>query len=317
MNKVCYGCGIKLQSTDPSIEGYIPFEKMEHCNYCKRCFRLIHYGEAPKSDRPKSTREIINAVNKHAKFVVFMVDFVNIYDSIMDIYANVEVPKVLVVSKADIIPKNISFDTIKMYLRDVYKVKEEIIFTSNLSTNALIKELYNKSEVYFMGLTNVGKSSLINAMLAKMNAKATPLTTSHTMNTTLEFLRVKVGKQVFIDSPGFVDLAYEGDNKTKIDREIKPITYQNKDRRTYKIGDVFTISIMGGTNVVFYFSNNLKLDRFYKKEVHGKKIKIAGREDLVISGLGFIKFTSEAWVEVSSEVAEYTHIRTSLVGGTR
>ena len=41
MNKICYGCGCKLQNTDKEKIGYTP---KEDSNYCQRCFRLMHYG---------------------------------------------------------------------------------------------------------------------------------------------------------------------------------------------------------------------------------------------------------------------------------
>ena len=44
MNKICFGCGIKLQSTDKEKLGYVPEKKLESSKYCMRCFRMMHYG---------------------------------------------------------------------------------------------------------------------------------------------------------------------------------------------------------------------------------------------------------------------------------
>ena len=43
MNKICFGCGAKLQSVDEAKEGYVPDGKLESSDYCKRCFRMVNY----------------------------------------------------------------------------------------------------------------------------------------------------------------------------------------------------------------------------------------------------------------------------------
>lgn len=316
MNKICFGCGAKLQSIDERAQGYIPESKMETSEYCQRCFRMIHYGEVKKADKPKSTKAIIDTVNKHANLVIFMVDFVDIYDEIIDIYRSVKVPKILVVSKSDIIPKNVSFTTIQNYLRKVYGVKEDIMFVSMMSNlNSLIKVLHGQDNVYFLGLTNSGKSTIINKLAEKFDSKMAPITTSFKENTTLDFLRVKVDGRTFVDSPGFVSDGYEVDKSSRITSEIHPITYQNKTKCTYKIGVEFEVSVKGNSNVILYFSNNIKIERFYKREVEGTTFQVSGNSDIVISGLGFIKTTDDIEITIPARVMKYVNIRPSLVGG--
>ncbi|HBA37884.1 MAG TPA: hypothetical protein DCY94_04095 [Firmicutes bacterium] len=316
MSKICFGCGAKFQVSDPKKEGYIPEDKYDTSKYCQRCFRLIHYGVAGESQKPKEVDEIIKTVNKNAGFVVFLVDFIDIYDELFDVYSQIRVPKLLVVSKSDIIPKSISFSTIKEYLKRTYEIEEKIVFTSIKSNlNSLIKELHGKDNIYFLGLTNSGKSSLINRMSEIYGAKVSAITTSFKKNTTLDFLRVKIDGRTFVDSPGIVDREFEVDKVARITSEIKPITYQNKNECTYEIGNIFSIKIIGETSVTFYFSQNLKIERFYKREVSEESLNVAGNSDIMISGLGFIKVTSDAKVLISSSVSEFVYIRPSLVGG--
>lgn len=316
MSKICYGCGVKLQSIDEEKEGYIPLEKYDTSVYCKRCFRLMHYGDTSKNHTPKSIEEILKTVNKNAKFVVFMVDFINIFDEVMDIFKRIKVPKILVISKSDIIPKNVSFEAIRSYLKKIYKVPTEVIFTSkSTNLNTLSKKLYGKSEVYFLGLSNSGKSTLLNTMIESSGVKNKKLTTSFKENTTQDFVRIKLGDMTLIDSPGFVVDNFEVDKFTGIFSEIKPITYQNKKETTYDIGGLFQTSITDATSVIFYFSKNVEIKRLYNKKMIGTSFKVKGNSDIVICGLGFIKVTQDTTVTLPKEIMKYMNIRPSLVGG--
>lgn len=316
MSKICYGCGIKLQCIDKEKKGYVPIEKLETSEYCQRCFRMIHYGEKKTGAIPKNTNDIIATVNKNAEFALFIVDFINLFDEVIKIYKKIRVPKIMVISKSDIIPKNISFSQIKNYLKVTYNIHDQIIFTSKKTNkNTLLKCLYGKKEVYFLGLTNVGKSTLINSLLDKENAKMNRLTTSYKENTTQDFLRIKLDKMTLIDSPGFSIANYEVEKLSNINDEIKPITYQNKVCCTYVVGDLLRILVEGKTSLVFYFSKHLKVERFYKKEVQGTTFKIGANKDLVICGLGFIKFTEATSITISNDLMKYINIRSSIVGG--
>ncbi len=316
MNKICFGCGAKLQSVDETKEGYVPDGKLESSDYCKRCFRMANYGEKGKSSTPKRIDEILKTVNKNAKHVVFMADFINVFDEVMNIFKKIRVPKTLVISKSDIIPKNVSFAQIRNYLRVVYKVRDDVVFTSNkTSLNTFMKKIHGLEEVYFLGLTNAGKSTLLNSIIEKSGAKSKKLTTSYKENTTQDFIRIKLGDVTLIDSPGFVIDNFELDKFTNVSSEIKPITYQNKVPTMYKIGDVLSLSVDGKTSAVFYFSKSIDIKRFYNKKVVGTTFKVRGNSDVVICGLGFIKFTEDAELTLPQDVMKYTNIRPSLVGG--
>lgn len=316
MNKICFGCGAKLQYTDKSVLGYVPEEKYADSKYCQRCFKLIHYGKLSQASTPKKTEEIIKSVNKNAQNVIFLIDFVNLYDGIIDIYKSIKTNKILVISKCDIIPPNVSFSQIRNYLKVVYKIKEEILFTSNKSNlNTLTKVLNDMEEVYFLGLTNAGKSSLINILLEKYSSKNALLATSYKENTTQDFVRIKLKNLTIIDSPGFVMNNFALDKKTNIDHVIKPITYQNKVNCTYKLDDILNITIKGNTSAIFYFSKNITIKRDYKKMTEGTTFNVKGNSDIVISGLGFIKVTDSSIITLEQDIMKYINIRPSIVGG--
>lgn len=301
---------------DPSKEGYVPESRIEDSKYCQRCFRMMHYGEVRAADEPKSIDSIVKSINKNAKYVVFMVDFIDIFDAVMDIFNRIKVPKMLVISKSDIIPKNVSISQIKNYLRVVYHVRTDIVFTSNkTSLNTFVKSIHGHKEIYFLGLTNSGKSTLLNALAKKYGSTSATLTTSYKENTTQDFVRIKLGEVTLVDSPGFVLDNFELDKFTNITGEIKPVTYQNKTKCTYRAGKLFDISIKGMTNVVFYFSNNVSISRAYNKEIIGTTFKVKGNSDIVICGLGFIKVTHDTEITLPGDVMKYMNIRPSIVGG--
>lgn len=316
MSKICFGCGAKMQSENSDSEGYVPLSKLDDSSYCQRCFRLIHYGKREKSTIPRNSKDIITNVNKRAKYVTFIVDFINIFDDVIELFRKVKCPKMLVVSKSDIIPQNVSFSGIKNYLKVVYDIKEDIVFTSNKTNlNTFVKSLYGKDEVYLLGLTNAGKSTLINGLLDKFEAGQKRLSVSYKENTTRDFVRIKIGNTTFVDSPGFYVPNYELDKKTNIDSKIKPITYQNKMYRLYSFKDLFDIGIDGETSATFYFSKNVQIERFYKKKVAGVTFKVEDNSDIVISGLGFIKVTRKVMVCIPDSIMKYVNIRPSIVGG--
>ena len=316
MSRICYGCGSKLQYADKEKNGYVRKEKINDAKYCERCFKMIHYGENIKNKEPKTIDEIIKTLNKNAKFVVFMSSFIDISYDIVNIYKKIKVPKILVISKSDIIPKNISFEEIKKYIRVNYGIKEDIVFTSyNSSLNSFIKKISEYDEIYFVGMTSSGKSTLINKINEKLGSKNVKLTTSYKENTTEDFVRLKIGNMTIIDSPGFLIENFEVGKNENIFEEIKPMTYQNKLPCTFKIGNLFKIRIDGKSSVVFYFSKNINLERLYNNKVIGTTFRVGKDSDIIITGLGFIKTTEDITITVPSDIVKYINIRPSITGG--
>lgn len=316
MSRICFGCGAKLQSSDKEKNGYVIESKLEDAKYCERCFKMINYGENIKNKEPKTTEEIVKTLNKNASFVVFTSSFIDINYDIINIYKKIKVKKILVITKSDIIPKSVSYEEIKKYIRVNYGIKEDILFTSFKSNlNSLIKKLENEKEIYFVGMTSSGKSTLINKINELIGSKNVKLTTSYKENTTEDFVRLKIGGLTIIDSPGFMIPNFELTKNETIMEEIKPITFQNKVPTTFKLGNLFKIKIDGTSSIVFYFSKNIKLERLYNKEIIGTSFKISKNSDIIISGLGFIKTTKDIKLTVPEEIIKYINIRPSITGG--
>ena len=99
-------------------------------------------------------------------------------------------------------------------------------------------------------------------------------------------------------------------------KEIKPITYQIKTESCIIIEDIFKLDL-SDNNITMFISNNLKVDRYYKTKdipnLVSKEIMVRKGEDLVINGLGFIKFTNNEKVIVSTLEDVKVYTRKSLV----
>jgi hypothetical protein len=69
-------------------------------------------------------------------------------------------------------------------------------------------------------------------------------------------------------------------------------------------------------NLTFFFANTLKLDRYYKdKNVDFKEnvLEVHKNEDIVISGLGFIKVTKPGVIRVFTFKDIEVYLRNSLI----
>ena len=301
----CIGCGAILQNTDPTIDGYTPNLANK---LCQRCFKIKNYGANIANIKPIIKEEIIKKINKQKGFVIFLMDFLNIYEEIITTFKNIKLPKMLVITKSDLIPKNIKKDILVNNLKDYYKIKEDIIFTSSKSKENLsvLKNIIATQEkVYFLGFTNSGKSSLINT-LTKSN-----LTISKRDNTTLDFIKIKTEEGIIFDSPGFVPDNFLDNMLSK--RIIRPVIYQLKNKYELKINDNYLSSDVDN-NLVLYFSNDVKVDKRVKKMNLPTEIKVNANTDLIIKGLGFVLIKKESLIktDLASDLLE---IRPTIIGG--
>ena len=107
MSKKCIGCGTTLQSSNKEEKGYIREDKIKDSSYCERCFKIIHYNERIVTNLDNINSYILKEVNKKAKYVYFLVDLLNINSETITTFKDITVPKTLIISKLDIIPKSI------------------------------------------------------------------------------------------------------------------------------------------------------------------------------------------------------------------
>lgn len=310
MNK-CTGCGSNLQSEDEKKEGYVP-SNAKNKMYCQRCFRLMHYGEQIKENAPISDKDIIDHVNKCAKEVYFITDFINIYERTIKLFKKIKVPKTLVINKSDIIPKNISFGQIKTYIKKIYGIEKVLFTNKNSNLNTLIKSLYKK-EVYFLGMSNSGKSTIINNLLDRYG-KEKSLSESYKKNTTKDFIKLELNDFTIYDSPGFFINAFDLDKYSNIKKEIRPINYKVKGEGSFVINNTIYFKVEGETNLIFYFSN-IPIKRTKKSIEKTYTLSILENTDVIFLNLGFFKNTKKVKISFPEEFKDLIVVRPSITGG--
>ena len=293
MNR-CQGCGIILQNNDVNKLGYIPKEKINE-TLCERCFRLIHYNDLKIVELPAI--DILEKINKNGKYVFFLTDLLNINNEVINTFKSIKIPKTLIISKIDYLPK-FNIQTLK----------------NTLNAN-------NLKSAFLVGYTNVGKSTLVNKL--KENNL---ITMSVVPNTTLDFIKINIDDEYnLIDSPGlnYQKTIYEESNHNIIKKlnpksVLKPITYQLKNNASLVIEDIIRIENKSPKcNLTIYMSNLLNIVKVYEnnkllKELNNKELIMEKDEDIVIKGLGFINVKSDSKLKIYLKNQDLIEIRQSF-----
>ena len=333
--KRCEGCGVALQDQNVLQEGYTT--NLEN-NLCQRCFRMKNYGEYQVVTKSNDEYiEILKEVGKTKDLVIYVTDLLNIEKNINQIRTIIPNKMILVLNKMDVLPKSVKEEKLKKYLmNDDDNSFEEIIVIStekNYNIDYLFKRIkfYQTSRnVYVVGHTNAGKSSLINKLIKNYSDKTQELTMSPLPSTTLNMVNIEINDYLtLIDTPGLVDVgsilnhvSAEMVKKISAKKEIKPRTYQLRKNQSIIIEDLVRIDYVEGERNSFtlFISNDLKVRRllnlFNNSELKDKNkitYNMKYDEDLAISGLGFVKIVDKGVINVYIDKDVDTFTRKSLI----
>jgi len=348
--KQCEGCGIKLQTADVSQLGYIPLQALNRVPLiCQRCFRMKHYNEVSNVTLPQDDfLQILNHVGSTQSLIVHIVDVFDFEGSLIGSLPRFigNNPLVLVVNKIDLLPKSSKLNKIVNWAQRLMKEHglkpQEIVLVSakkNVGFERLMQVLNHYrhgKDLYVVGATNVGKSTLINRLIRDYSNLDAELTTSPYPGTTLNLVKIPMNDgQFIIDTPGIVykHRLIELVNKSEVQAilpasVIKPIVYQLNEQQTLFFGGLARFDFIRGVRQSFtcYFSNSLyvhrtKLDKADELYAHhrGELLIPPGKEqldllpsfvkhpinikkgsicDILISGLGWVKINSTAGAEL-------------------
>ena len=349
---LCIGCGATIQTTDKTGLGFTPQSALEKGLetgevYCQRCFRLRHYNEI--TDVQLTDDDFLKLLHEVGDSDALVVNVIDIFDFNGSVIPGL--PRfvsgndvLLVGNKKDILPKSVKPGKISQWLME--RAHEEglrpvdVVLTSAQNKHA-IREVIDKIEhyrkgrdVYVVGVTNVGKSTLINAIIQEITGDQNVITTSRFPGTTLDKIEIPLDDGSYIyDTPGIIHrhqmahyLTAKNLKYVSPKKEIKPKTYQLNPEQTLFLGGLGRFDFIAGEKQGFtaFFDNELKLHRtklegasdFYdkhlgtlltppnnkEKEDFPKLVQhvftIKDKTDLVISGLGWIRVNGEAKVAV-------------------
>lgn len=283
----CYGCGAILQDQYPDEKGYIPPEKFqnEDENLCQRCYKLRHYStykEAPSLNNEYIT--ILNDAKKNNDLIVYVLNAFTMNSSFITNISNYLSDNILViVNKRDIV-SYISdlklLDQCERLLAENNIKAKDIVLTSSANNNASnIEDIFNKIEVmrngksvYFIGVNQVGKSSLVNSLLRQYKNNTTKMiTTSPYPHTTLDVISIPLDESSYIyDTPGI-------ENPDSIISHVEPSlarfllprdkvkgkTESLKPGQSIVISNFFRLDLLDGKKATFtyYFAPDLPVSK--------------------------------------------------------
>ncbi len=334
-DKKCAGCGVLLQDQNVLQEGYTT--SLDN-DICQRCFKMKNYGEYQVVTKSNDEYlEILKEVSKTNDLVLYVTDLLNLEKDIEKIKEVITNKTILVLNKKDVLPKSVKEHKLIDYLKSTgINFEEVVVISVNKNYNidyllSKIQEHQTSYNVYVVGHTNAGKSSLINKLIKNYSENDTQeLTMSPLPSTTLNTIKIEINKYLtLIDTPGLIDtgsiLNYVDEKMVKKispKKEIKPRTYQLRKNQSIVIEDLVRIDYVEGDKNSFtlFISNDLKVRRllnlFNNDELKNKNketFNLKYDEDIVINGLGFIKVVNKGTVDLYIDKNVDTFTRKSLI----
>ena len=363
----CSGCGVMLQTEDAARAGYAPEQALQRTPVlCQRCFRIRNYNDISSSTNHWDDYiKIVSHVGDTDSLVVNIVDIFDFEGSMISGLARIvgKNPIILVVNKMDLLPKVSNSGKILNWVRKQtkehgLKVVEIVLCSAQKNIGfekmiAALEEHRKGKDVYVVGATNVGKSTLINRLIRDYSNLDGELTTSRYPGTTLDLVNIPLndGKYI-VDTPGIVyssrmtEIIHTMDLPAIVpDKPLKPIVFQLNEGQTLFLGALARFDFVKGERKSFtcFVANSLKVHRtkldkageIYaehkgamlsppSKEYmdglpplgkHSIKLPKGGHKDIFISGLGWIKANSDAgaMVEVFAPKGIKVIVRDSLI----
>lgn len=277
MNKRCPGCGSELQTATNNNPGYV---SNINNSLCDRCYRLKHFNQQydptlTNDEYIKVVKTVIEPYNR----IIVVIDACNLHASLnqqlLDVIGKREV--MLLVNKIDILPRVIRPIKIINWIEENIELNFfDIILTSAQKKYNVDEILYSLreekiSEIPIIGMTNVGKTSIINSLLKsvypdeKFDALISPYS-----GTTLDAIKLHLDDIILIDTPGIVNsgniqnyLTKKSLNRVYPKKEYKQQVYQINPNNSLLISSVFNVDYIDGSKlaVSVYMSEQIQIHR--------------------------------------------------------
>ena len=349
MERYCPGCGAEIQSTEPDKFGFVPEHLLsEESVRCQRCFRINHYGQddlgaVPAGESLQSIRSGLRWATG-AVLVVDLIDFESGFPEELVSLASVK-PLIVAINKVDLIPKQTPLHEVEAWVRrrlkefNLARVKVCLISAAtgygfpDLADS--ISELGHR--VIFAGVTNVGKSKVLERLLQMRigggkRGKIKP-TVSPYPGTTVSVSQWRCpGNLILADSPGYVPEGRLSDlvsPKQAIDviphRSLSSHLYPLKPDHLLFIKELAAVKCVENSGeglLIGFTGSGVRWQKSSSKQIDWLdsswttyKVNLRPREDLVIHGLGWVSARKANFkLELSIPQGVKYSIRPNLIG---
>ncbi|RED65668.1 ribosome biogenesis GTPase YqeH [Cohnella lupini] len=337
----CAGCGIPLQSEDSMKPGFVPASSIDKEEaVCQRCFRIKNYNEVSSVTVDQDEfLKLLGGIASTDSLVVHIVDLFDFQGSLISGLQRFvgNNPILLVVNKIDLLPPVTNWNRLRNWVQkqareEGLKVVDVVLCSArrNIGFDRVVEAVntYRQNkDVYVVGATNVGKSTVINRLISDYSDLKRELTVSRYPGTTLDAVHIPLddGKSI-IDTPGIVyswrmsEIVPRKDLAALLpDKPLKPLTYQLNEKQSLFFGGLarfdfvegdrqsFTVNISGGLTVhrtkleradelyeqhrgvMLSPPSTEDLDTFPTWTRHRLRIAPNSNQDIFISGLGWIQ----------------------------
>lgn len=351
----CPGCGVKFQTEDDAVPGFLPIDKLRQllayreeekirrqeesghfdidrmtsqigsvvdfdeeearqqqddemkATVCQRCHRLKYQGQVDDELRPgisthelltpKRFEELLGTLKNTRCLIVYLVDLFDFHGSFLYNLPKIigENPIIIAANKVDLLPKDMSRDRVKTWVRDECRyrglpfIESRDIHLVSCKSGFGVAVLMRKARetaiemnvnMYVIGSANVGKSTFINHLLQdktivkkgkasqKNKLLSQGLTVSMVPGTTLDFLKIDLGDVSLYDTPGLI-LPHQITSRLNPEelkavipqKQVEHVTLRLQEGKCVLIGGLVKVELLEGRPFLFTFfiSNNVKL----------------------------------------------------------
>ncbi len=310
----CIGCGVKIQTTNPSELGYVPeFAMIERGEkvYCKRCYDIRYHNKVYlPSYNPEAYYEKIQIIKKEKALVVLMIDVLDIYggfiEHLNDCIGDNSV--LIVVNKIDLLPKSLKLVNLEARIREIAlskKLHVEGVLMISANDQKMVQKVIAKisklkypqaknkyqhhrevrfGNCYIVGCASVGKSTFMNKVLKMtMDIDENTITTSNQYQTTLDFIKWPLDRSSYIiDTPGIINSkhfgAYLSNRSLQVliaSKYIKPRTYQLNTNQSILLG--------GLARIDFETESKINASFYVANELYLHRTKTSQVQDVMAS----------------------------------
>lgn len=349
----CIGCGATIQTHAPGEIGYLPasalmkgLEKEQF--YCQRCFRLRNYNELQDIEISDDVflDRLHEIQNDEDAYIINLIDIFDVEGSLIDGLSRFigHQPFAIVANKVDLLPHSTKLPRVTHWMREVVaqhglKPEEVLLISASQSKSLdalidLIREKVDHHNIYIVGVTNVGKSTLINQLIHAFGGEKEVITTSNQPGTTLDLIYIPLTDHTgIVDTPGIIrrtQMAHYVDResyKTVMPtKTIKPMSFQLNPGQTIFMGGLGRVDYVSGPKMALtiYASRDLylhrtkldKADEFYQKHVgellipptkeqsvefpplKRQSFKLGQDQDIAISGIGWLTANQDIQLDI-------------------